>query len=160
MKRLMLTLATLSLAQRPLLAQPTFSDANWASLGGLPCVNGYVSAVAVDSDGNLYIGGSFTTVGGVFADNVAKWKGTSWSALGAGVSGSVGRIGGPFVSALAVSGTNLYVGGGFTNAGGVPVSSIAQWNGSAWSGVGSGVWAPTLLGLMFPRWRCRARTCT
>jgi len=31
-------------------------------------------------------------------------------------------------SALAVSGSTLYVGGGFTSAGGVPAGNIAQWD--------------------------------
>ncbi len=34
------------------------------------------------------------------------------------------------VEALAVSGTNLYVGGLFSTAGGNPANNIAQWNGS------------------------------
>ena len=33
----------------------------------------------------------------------------------------------------------LYAGGTFGSAGGVTVSNLAQWNGSAWSGLGSGV---------------------
>ena len=43
------------------------------------------------------------------------------------------------VYALAVSGTNLYAGGGFTTAGGVPANYIAKWDGSAWSALGSGM---------------------
>ena len=43
------------------------------------------------------------------------------------------------VSALAVSGTDLYAGGDFTTAGGVPANCIAKWNGSAWSALGSGM---------------------
>jgi hypothetical protein len=43
------------------------------------------------------------------------------------------------VWALAVSGTNLYVGGGFTTAGEVTANYIAKWNGSAWSALGSGM---------------------
>ena len=36
------------------------------------------------ADGSLYAGGGFTTAGGVAANNIAKWDGTtsSWSALG------------------------------------------------------------------------------
>ena len=44
-----------------------------------------------------------------------------------------------YVSALAVSGTNLYAGGSFTVAGGVAVANIAKWDGSAWSALGSGM---------------------
>ena len=43
------------------------------------------------------------------------------------------------VNALAISGTDLYVGGVFTTAGGAAASRIAKWNGSAWSALGSGV---------------------
>jgi hypothetical protein len=43
------------------------------------------------------------------------------------------------VQAMAVLGTNLYVGGLFTNASGVAVSKIAMWNGNNWSAVGAGV---------------------
>ncbi len=43
------------------------------------------------------------------------------------------------VYALAVSGTNLYAGGWFTTAGGVPANYIAKWDGSAWSALGSGM---------------------
>ena len=43
-----------------------------------------------------------------------------------------------FVYALAVSGTNLYAGGSFSTAGGVPANFIAKWDGSTWSALGSG----------------------
>ena len=38
-----------------------------------------------------------------------------------------------------MSGTNLYAGGDFTTAGGVPANYIAKWDGSAWSALGSGM---------------------
>jgi len=34
-----------------------------------------VYALAFDSNGNLYVGGSFTTAGGVTANRIAKWDG-------------------------------------------------------------------------------------
>jgi hypothetical protein len=40
---------------------------------------------------------------------------------------------------LALSGSDLYVGGNFAGAGGVPVYRVAKWNGSSWSGLGKGV---------------------
>ena len=43
------------------------------------------------------------------------------------------------VSALAVSGSTLYAGGDFTTAGGDTANYIAQWNGSSWSALGSGM---------------------
>ncbi len=89
--------------------------------------------VALTSDaGNLYAGGGFTTAGEVSADYIAKWDGTSWSALGSGMN--------DWVSALTCdSAGNLYAGGWFTTAGGVPADYIAKWNGTSWAALGSGV---------------------
>src|SRR2546425_1285513 len=42
------------------------------------------------------------------------------------------------VVALAVSGSDLYVGGGFTTAGGSAATNIAKWNGSRWAALRSG----------------------
>jgi hypothetical protein len=44
-----------------------------------------------------------------------------------------------YVGALAVAGGMLYAGGEFTNAGDLAANSIAQWNGSIWWPLGSGV---------------------
>jgi hypothetical protein len=118
-----------------------WNGSSWSALGsgvgglhyGVP-----VSALAV-SGTNLYVGGSFTTAGagGIGISLIAKWDGSNWSALGGGIGGLSSQL--PSVEALAVSGTNLYVGGFFTSAGGVSATNIAQWNGSSWSALGSGV---------------------
>ncbi len=115
----------------PVRLDPTFSDANWISMGNIPGTDRTVYAAAVDGSGNLYIGGLFTVVDDIPANCVAKWDGSKWSALGSGCSGRV--------RALAVSGTDLYVGGRFTTAGGIPANNIAKWDGSTWSALGSGV---------------------
>ncbi len=84
----------------------------------------------VEMNGDIYVGGQFTTAGGVTVNNIAKWDGTSWSALGTGTDGVVRTI--------AVRANNLYVGGTFVNAGGNVVNNIAMWNGTNWSGYGTG----------------------
>jgi hypothetical protein len=114
-------------AEYPVRIDPTFSDANWVSLGGVPGIQGQVYALAEDSAGSLYVGGSFNIAGNVLATNIAKWNGSTWSALGSGMGGAntYGPDGyGPYVSALAVSGNILYAGGDFTTAGGAlqPIS--------------------------------------
>ena len=48
-------------------------------------------------------------LGGSSANYVAKWNGSAWSALGSGMN--------PYVNALAVSGSDLYAGGAFTQGG-------------------------------------------
>jgi hypothetical protein len=97
---------------------------------------GGVSALAVLGN-TLYVGGTFTNAGGVLTTNIAQWDGSNWSALGLGIYNTATY--GGFVNALAVSGTTLYAGGWFQKAGGVSAKYIAQWNGSSWSALGSGV---------------------
>src|SRR5580765_3806118 len=65
----------------------SFSDANWISLNpSIPGPNGSVYAAVMDGSGNLYIGGSFSVAGATNAYRIAKWNGSSWSALGSGIS--------------------------------------------------------------------------
>ncbi len=42
------------------------------------------------------------------------------------------------VYALTTFSSNLYAGGNFTQAGGNPANTIAQWNGTSWSNLGTG----------------------
>ncbi len=106
-------------------------------------LNGQVYAIAV-SGSDVYVGGQFTNVGSdgtsvTGLKNIAKWNTTSltWSALGNGLN--------DIVYTIAISGSNLYVGGVFTNAGGgTPISGlfkIAKWNTttSAWSALSNGL---------------------
>ena len=116
----------------PVRIDPTFSDADWVSLNpGMPGANSPVFALAADGSGNVYVGGNFSFIGTVAANYIAKWNGSTWSALGSGMN--------VVVQALAVSGTNLYAGGSFTRAGGVAANYVAKWDGTAWSALGEGV---------------------
>ena len=121
----------------PVRIDPTFSDANWISLGGIAGADWSVFATVADSSGNLYIGGFFIVAGNTSANCIARWNGTGWSPLGSGMNHGIYSAG--VVYALAVSGTNLYAGGWFDSAGGVSATNIAQWNGSSWSALGSGL---------------------
>ncbi len=88
------------------------------------------------ANGKLYLPGFFTAAGGVVAIGVASWDGTNWSSLG----GSTNAPGGYTVNALALSGSNIYVGGDFLTAGTVPANYIAVFNTSTstWSSLGTG----------------------
>ncbi len=44
-----------------------------------------------------------------------------------------------YVSAIAVSGSNIYIGGWFTKVGDVSANYVAKWDGSTWSPLGSGM---------------------
>ncbi len=96
----------------------------WIPLG--TGMNLPVYALCVGPDGTLYAGGAFTTAGGVSANYIAKWNGTSWSPLGTGMNAAV--------AALAFGSDGLlYIGGAFTTAGGVAVADrIVCWNGTSY----------------------------
>jgi hypothetical protein len=108
----------------------------WSALGtGLdPLVplGPSAQALAVLQNGDLVVGGAFTGAGGVVCNNIARWNGAAWSALGGGTAGPV--------RALVVLGNgDLVATGTFATAGGVTVNHIARWNGSAWSALGTGL---------------------
>ena len=104
----------------------------WSPLGSGMSGGEGVYALVV-SGGTLYAGVDFSRAGQVEVNCIAKWNGNHWSALGSGVSIPAGPPVGnfPFISALAVSGSTLYVGGNFD----APGRNIAKWNGSTWSAV-------------------------
>jgi len=110
-----------------------WDGSSWSFLGGTGGSGATgVYSLAVHDDGGgpaLYAGGAFSALGGVRAKSIARWNGSSWSALGSGVDRSV--------RALAVfddgGGPELYAGGYFTTAGGSAANHIARWNGSSWS---------------------------
>jgi len=91
-----------------------------------------VTGCVVGTD--VYFGGWFATIGGVSASRIAKYNGTTFTALGTGIST------GSAVFAIAQYGGNIYAGGYFTAAGGVAASNIAMWNPgtSTWSALGTG----------------------
>lgn len=97
---------------------------------------GGVRALLAGEEGDgayLYAGGWFLWAGEVAAGRIARWDGSTWSALaddlGAGVSG--------WVLTLAAfddgGGPALFVGGHFDVAGGAVARSVAKWDGHGWS---------------------------
>lgn len=116
----------------------------WQPLG--EGMNWEVRALAAYDDGSgggpaLYAAGAFSTAGGVTAQSIARWNGTTWSSLGTGANNGVNNA----INALAVvangdgGGSSLYATGHFTVAGGVAAQFIARWNGVAWSPLSSGL---------------------
>lgn len=83
----------------------------------------FVTSLAV-FNGELVVGGAFTTVSGVPAQSIARFDGTTWSPLGAGLGG--------IAYAMAVWNGQLRVGGSFLTAGGQPAGNLASWTGSTW----------------------------
>lgn len=116
----------------------SWDGASWSCLGS--GLNSIVYSAAAFDDGmgdgpSLYLGGGFNAAANMFVGSIVRWDGTTWSAVGGGVSNSV--------LALSVfddgGGDALYAGGEFSSAGGAHALRIAKWDGLAWSALGSGV---------------------
>jgi trimeric autotransporter adhesin len=111
----------------------------WGSLGAGPNTikghyRGYaswISAIVVGSDGSVYVGGQFESINNIVFNNIAKWNGNAWSALGAGIHASRS------VAALVIDGQgNLIAGGEFDTAGGLVAHCVAKWDGNKWDSTG------------------------
>ncbi len=127
-------------AGNPMLNIARWNGSAWSALaGGVGAPANQVRALCVFDDGSgpaLYAGGNLAVADGVPVHNIARWNGTSWSAVGGGV-GTGGTA--DFVAALCVfddgSGPALYAGGAFLQADGVSANALARWNGTSWSAV-------------------------
>jgi hypothetical protein len=94
-----------------------------------------VSSLAIQGD-DLLVGGGFTTAGGVSAPYIARWNGSSWSAVGSGFSGGSDHYG---VYSLLVRGDQIIASGNFTTAGMQSANRVAIWNGAQWQGLAGGI---------------------
>ncbi len=109
-----------------------WDGSNWSQVA--PAVDGRIAAMVQMPNGDLVVGGQFTSAGGVAAQNIARWNGSTWAPLGAGCNSAV--------NALAVLPNGDVVAGGYlTQAGGQPAARIARWDGAAWHAFGSGIWS-------------------
>lgn len=105
---------------------------NYEVTGDLNGSNEWIGALEFGPDGTLYAGGLFSSIDGVAVNNIAKFDGTTWSAMGEGL-GTNGDV-----QAIAIdANNNVYAGGEFGefNESGTFYRRIVKWNGSAWSNV-------------------------
>ena len=91
----------------------------WNTLG--TGTDSSVTALLALGNGDLLVAGAFTTAGGTTATRVALWNGSSYSALGTGVSGAA--------SCAVLHNGSIVLGGTFENE----QADLAVWNGSSWS---------------------------
>ncbi len=131
-------------------------DADWrATFGGFPGVDfatpfglfADVQGLAVHDDGTgpaVYLTGQFRKAGGVQVDSIARWDGQNWSAVGGGLAAPPAAGSGyPLIRGVLShddgSGSKLYVGGNFVEAGGAAIPHVARWDGVSWQPVGDGL---------------------
>lgn len=109
----------------------------WSGMGTLPTDNiAYILAVAVLSDGDVVAAGAFSTIGGVSANNIARYSMSTgaWSPMGTGTSS-------PVTALTVVPGGDVVAGGWFTTAGGIAARTIARYSpaSGAWSAMSNGL---------------------
>ena len=100
--------------------------------------SGSIWAALTFDDGSgpaLYAAGAFQTIGDQQIQLVGRWDGSTWSAVGNELEGTV-------VLDLEIfdagTGPALYAIGSFEIGG--EYSALAKWDGKAWSTVGGGIW--------------------
>lgn len=115
-------------------------DPGWEAAfgnGTEPAGGSVLAVTGAWEDGQLvvYAGGEFVRAGGHTPQRVARWAGSGWEPLGAGLDARVNAL------AMFDDGTGLalYAGGIFQSSGGTPLAHVARWNGAAWVPVGSGL---------------------
>jgi hypothetical protein len=127
----------------PRFLQSIPGDEKWAPGSGPNGVNGTVNAMAVDGDGNVYVGGSFNMAGNLSVRGIAKWDGVGWYPLGYGLDGDVDALTWDSIHGW------LYAGGYFKGicmnadcSARNPSRGVARWDPG-----GGGSWHPLAYGV-------------
>ncbi len=120
----------------------------WTGMAGGTNWGVYDAASTGDEGPNakrVFIGGSFSTVGGTPANLIGMWDGWRWAPVGAPLGAQY--IGLRALRAVDLSGPvpdGVYAGGGMQTAGSLKVNHLARWSAPDWFGVGGGLTNGTL----------------
>ncbi len=96
----------------------------WQSLGG--GTDGPVAAMGWLPNGDLVVGGSFTTAGGMPAEGLARWNGTNWAPMASGAIAGHAAFATPVHCLTVLRQGELVVGGELTTVGGVASAYLAR----------------------------------
>jgi hypothetical protein len=110
------------------------------AVAGISGTDGIATAMAFDGT-NIYIGGSFQSVGYATAHGVARFDGCQMQALPDGPEQVPPLIN---VYSMEIFQGRLWVGGLFPRVAGMATGGLACWDGANWSvpgGTNGGVWA-------------------
>ena len=103
-----------------------WDGAVWHDLPGPFEYSGRITSVAaleVVGD-HLYVGGTFARIAGDPMHGIARWDGTEWQGLGTGTGPATSDSS---VNAIALHGSDLFVGGNFGEAGSRAALRIGAW---------------------------------
>ena len=114
-------------------------------------LDGQVQAFEEFDDGSgtaLYVGVSIPRVNAndISIAYVARWNGSGWIRLPGIIESDTAD---PFITSMRSFDGALHVAGRFTSIGGVPVSSMARWNGQGWAPI-PGEMVASMFGVEFP----------
>ncbi len=113
---------------------------NWAPFGAgiTGSTTPVVYALATLPNGHLVAGGAFARAGTTWVSNVARWNGSTWSALGNGL-GAAGELYSSVQELITSPTGDVIAGGGFQYSGGQwqTVPNVARWNGINWVPLGA-----------------------
>jgi hypothetical protein len=104
-------------------------------LGGTVSLDPIGQGLDVLPNGDVVVGGVFTSAGGVPANNIARWNGSAWSALAGGLGVPANFDG--VVSIAHLSGGDLIAAGTFQTSGTSQIRGLARWTGTAWTSLGN-----------------------
>ncbi|HLP85393.1 MAG TPA: hypothetical protein VK157_13670 [Phycisphaerales bacterium] len=112
--------------------------------GVLGRTDGPLRSLLTLPSGDIIVGGKFTQITDangtvVSANSVARWNGTSWSAMGSGLTGGFEGDNTGVNSLLALPNGDIVAGGTFTTSGNTTTNLVARWNGSTWQPLGGGI---------------------
>ncbi len=97
-------------------------DENWAPDFAIPGTNGLINTVHIDNN-DVYVGGIFSKAGGINANNIAKWNGNVWTAMGTGIGGTTVQV------------TGIKKSGNFVYA--TSTIGVFRWDGNSWTQIGT-----------------------
>ena len=99
-----------------------------------------VNSINILANGDVLAGGQFDLVDSAAQlDNIAVYDGSEWSGFAATAAQPTQGLDDRVDDMVSDGAGNVYVTGGFNQAGGVAANHIAHWDGQGWNALGAGL---------------------